>query len=230
MSQENSDSQNQLSKPAPARVVQRINSVIPEASERDELTVNDATRQTIEFPIDSSVAKREKLAEQYLTDFERTEVDEYDQIYYLAENTCKIRPTKLERLVNNGFDDEEGYYRIQKGDHIAYRFQLIEVIGKGAFGQVIKCLDHKHKELVAIKLVKNQKKYYYQAAVEAKLLLLLKEHDPDNVERVVKLRDYFVFRNHLCCVFDLYSINLYEFIKMYNYQGFEYGLIRRFAI
>ena len=31
-------------------------------------------------------------------------------------------------------------------------------------------------------------------------------------------------------VFDLYSINLYEFIKMYDYQGFEYGLIRRFAI
>ena len=90
------------------------------------------------------------------------------------------------------------------------------MIGKGAFGQVIKCLDHKHNELVAIKLVKNQKKYYYQAAVEAKLLLLLKESDPDNVERVVKLRDYFVFRNHLCCVFDLYSINLYEFIKMYN--------------
>ena len=58
----------------------------------------------------------------------------------------------------------------------------------------------------------------------------MKESDPDNVERVVKLRDYFVFRNHLCCVFDLYSINLYEFIKMYNYQGFEYGLIRRFAI
>jgi dual specificity tyrosine-phosphorylation-regulated kinase 2/3/4 len=40
----------------------------------------------------------------------------------------------LERLVNNGFDDEEGYYRISKGDHIAYRFQIIEVIGKGAFG------------------------------------------------------------------------------------------------
>ena len=46
----------------------------------------------------------------------------YDQIYFLAENTFKNRPTKLERLVNNGFDDEEGYYRIQKGDHIAYRF------------------------------------------------------------------------------------------------------------
>lgn len=66
--------------------------------------------------------------------------------------------------------------------------------------------------------------------MEAKLLLLLKENDPENIERVVKLQDYFVWRNHLCIVFDLYSINLYEFIKMYDYQGFEYGLIRRFAI
>jgi len=39
-----------------------------------------------------------------------------------------------------------------------------------------------------------------------------------------------VWRNHLCIVFELYAINLYEFIKMYDYQGFEYGLIRRFAI
>jgi len=66
--------------------------------------------------------------------------------------------------------------------------------------------------------------------VEAKLLLVLKENDSPNVERVVKLLDYFVWRNHLCLVFDLYSINLYEFIKMYDYQGFDYGLIRRFAI
>lgn len=58
------------------------------------------------------MAKQEHVAEQYLTDFERTEVDEYDQLYYLAENSSKIKPTKLERLVNNGFDDEEGYYRI----------------------------------------------------------------------------------------------------------------------
>lgn len=115
-------------------LVHRINSVIPEASERDELTVNDAVHQTIEFPIDSVTAKRDKIAVKYLTDFERTEVDEYENLYYLADNNLKIKPTKLERLVNNGFDDEEGYYRVQKGDHIAYRFQLIEIIGKGAFG------------------------------------------------------------------------------------------------
>lgn len=103
-------------------IVNRINSVIPEASERDELTVNDAVHQTIEFPIDPATAKKEQIASKFLTDFERTEVDEYDQLFYLADNNTKIKPTKLERLVNNGFDDEEGYYRVQKGDHIAYRF------------------------------------------------------------------------------------------------------------
>jgi dual specificity tyrosine-phosphorylation-regulated kinase 2/3/4 len=84
--------------------------------------------------------------------------------------------------------------------------------------------------MVAMKLVKNQKKYYYQAAVEAKLLLLIKENDPDNKECVIKIQDYFVFRNHLCMTFDLFSLNLYEFIKMYDYAGFQEGLIRRFAI
>ena len=132
--------------------------------------------------------------------------------------------------MNNGFDDNEGYYRFSAGDQIHYRYECQEVIGKGAFGNVLRCHDHKHGQHVAIKIVKNQKKYYYQAAIEAKLLLLLKENDPDNLERVIKLTDYFVWRNHLCLVFDLYSINLYEFIKMYDYQGFDYGLIRRFAI
>ena len=93
-------------------MVNRINSIIPEAPERDELTVNDAIRQTIDFPIDSTTAKKEKIALKYLTDFERTEIDEYDNIYFLAENPTKIKATKLERLVNNGFDDEEGYYRV----------------------------------------------------------------------------------------------------------------------
>lgn len=44
-------------------------------------------------------------------------------------------------------------------DHIAYRFEVLEVIGKGSFGQVLKCLDHKNNELVAIKMIRNKKRY-----------------------------------------------------------------------
>lgn len=43
-------------------------------------------------------------------------------------------------------------------DHIGFRFEVLEVIGKGSFGQVLKCLDHKTTELVAIKVIRNKKR------------------------------------------------------------------------
>ena len=48
----------------------------------------------------------------FLTEFEETEINEYDLIYYMANNDLKVNPTKSERLQNNGYDDAEGYYRI----------------------------------------------------------------------------------------------------------------------
>ena len=55
-------------------------------------------------------------AKDHLSLFEQTEVEEFEEIFYLAPNDEKYKPTKLERLVNNGFDDQEGYYRIVTGD------------------------------------------------------------------------------------------------------------------
>lgn len=43
-------------------------------------------------------------------------------------------------------------------------------LGKGSFGIAVKCFDHKTKEEVALKIIKNKKKYYYQAGVELKIL------------------------------------------------------------
>ena len=37
-----------------------------------------------------------------------------------------------------GFDDENGSYIKVLHDHIAYRYEIREVIGKGSFGQVVK--------------------------------------------------------------------------------------------
>jgi len=38
---------------------------------------------------------------------------------------------------------------------------VLEFIGKGSFGTALKCFDHKTKEQVALKIVKNKKKYAY---------------------------------------------------------------------
>ena len=62
-----------------------------------------------------SMAKQ-SAPEDFLNQFERTEVDEYEEVFFMAPSQNKYKATKLERLVNNGFDDNEGYYRFTKGD------------------------------------------------------------------------------------------------------------------
>ena len=58
---------------------------------------------------------------------------------------------------NFGFDDSKGNLRITKKDHIAYRYEITGFLGKGSFGIAIECYDHKKKEKVAIKVIKNKK-------------------------------------------------------------------------
>jgi len=38
------------------------------------------------------------------------------------------------RAMNNGFDRAGGLYKVVVGDHIAYRYEVIQEIDKGAFG------------------------------------------------------------------------------------------------
>ena len=46
-------------------------------------------------------------------------------------------------------------------DHIGYRYEVLQFLGKGSFGIALKCFDHKLKTEVAVKVIKNKKKYYY---------------------------------------------------------------------
>lgn len=50
-------------------------------------------------------------------------------------------------------------------DHIAYRYEIIELIGAGAFGQCVKAFDHKKKEICAIKLIRNKPNFAKQGLV-----------------------------------------------------------------
>ena len=83
---------------------------------------------------------------------------------------------------------------------------------------------------MALKIIKNKKKFYYQAGVELKILQYLKENDPDDTMNIIHMKDYVIFRKHLCITFELLSINLYEFLKNNSFEGLSLGLIRRFAI
>lgn len=131
---------------------------------------------------------------------------------------------------NYGYDDEEGDYRVVVGDHIGFRYEICEYLGSGSFGTALRCIDHKEKKQVAVKVVKNKKKYYYQASVELKILQYLGQHDEDDIMNVIHIFDYVIFRKHLCMAFELLSMNLFEFLKINDFNGFDHNLIRRFAI
>ncbi|XP_074533694.1 dual specificity tyrosine-phosphorylation-regulated kinase 4 isoform X2 [Halichoeres trimaculatus] len=163
-----------------------------------------------------------------LTEYEQEEIMDYAEIWYLGLGSQKIEGSQGS-LQNSGYDDEHGSYIRVLHDHIAYRFEVLEVIGKGSFGQVLKCLDHKTNELVAIKMIRNKKRFHHQALVELKILEVIKRKDKDNLHNVIHMKEYFYFRNHLCISFELLGVNLYELIKKNNFQGFSLALIRRFT-
>ena len=52
-------------------------------------------------------------------------------IYYLGSN----RSYKQDAF-KYGYDNDDGQYIVLLRDHIAYRYEIVEVIGSGAFSQV----------------------------------------------------------------------------------------------
>lgn len=163
-----------------------------------------------------------------LTEYERTEVEKYREIWYLGLDACKIHGEEgLSQ--NGGYDDENGSYNKVLHDHICYRYEILEVIGKGSFGQVIRALDHKTNQHIAIKIIRNKKRFHHQALTEVRILDHLRKEDRDGSHNVIHMLEFFYFRNHLCISFELMNLNLYELIKKNNYQGFSLSLIRRFA-
>ncbi|XP_060046232.1 dual specificity tyrosine-phosphorylation-regulated kinase 4 isoform X2 [Erinaceus europaeus] len=170
-----------------------------------------------------------KFFKNQLSPYEQSEILGYTELWFLGLEAEKLHVTP-EKFSKTSFDDEHGSYMKVLHDHIAYRYEVLEMIGKGSFGQVAKCLDHKNNEFVALKIIRNKKRFHHQAMVELKILEALRRKDKDNSYNVVHMKDFFYFRNHLCITFELLGINLYELMKNNSFQGFSLSIVRRFTL
>ncbi|XP_018431878.1 PREDICTED: dual specificity tyrosine-phosphorylation-regulated kinase 2 isoform X2 [Nanorana parkeri] len=181
--------------------------------------------------VKSSSLTPEQAMKQYmqkLTAFEHHEIFNYSEIFFLGPN-AKKRQGVIGGPNNGGYDDDQGSYVQVPHDHVAYRYEVLKVIGKGSFGQVVKAYDHKLHQHVALKMVRNEKRFHRQAAEEIRILEHLKKQDKDNNMNVIHMLENFTFRNHICMTFELLSMNLYELIKKNKFQGFSLPLVRKFA-
>ncbi|KAI8384240.1 kinase-like domain-containing protein [Radiomyces spectabilis] len=182
---------------------------------------------------DSSIPKSpqtsKRLYGHHLSVYERHEIRDYPEVYFVGPHAAKHQATLDRPECNFGYDDERGDYNLVMQDHLGYRYEVLEELGRGSFGQVVKCFDHKTRSTVAIKLIRNKKRFHAQALTEVKILKKLVDWDPEDTHHNVRMTDYFYFRNHLCIACECLSINLYEFIKSHNFKGFTVNLIRRFT-
>jgi dual specificity tyrosine-phosphorylation-regulated kinase 2/3/4 len=99
----------------------------------------------------------------HLSAYERDEVASFETIYYFnfaaklkgtgqfvrGELTCQDenpQPTEATAGVvfNHGFDNDQADYLYEAKDHINYRYEVHKKLGKGAFGVVVRCFDHKN--------------------------------------------------------------------------------------
>lgn len=169
-----------------------------------------------------------KLYMNKLTPYELREIFMYPHIYFIGAN-AKKRPGLIGMPNNSCYDNEQGSYVHIPHDHIAYRYEVLKIIGKGSFGQVVKAYDHKNHEHVALKMVRNEKRFHRQAQEEIRILEHLRKQDKDNTMNIIHMFDNFTFRSHTCITFELLSINLYELIKKNKFQGFSLQLVRKFS-
>lgn len=131
-----------------------------------------------------------------LTDYEKGEILKYSCIYYIGIDANKVRPNAKSEF-NYGYDNENGDYNIVNKDHIAYRYEVIDRIGKGSFGQVLKVFDHKRKNVLALKIIKNKARFQKQAEVEIEVLKFIRKKDEKDKYNIIHIESYFTFRHHV---------------------------------
>ncbi|KAL2020345.1 hypothetical protein VTK56DRAFT_8474 [Thermocarpiscus australiensis] len=157
--------------------------------------------------------------------------------YESSRNPRRVLTKPSKGVKNDGYDNEDSDYILYVNDILGSeeaghknRYLILDVLGQGTFGQVVKCQNLKTQEVVAVKVIKNRTAYFNQSMMEVSVLDLLNSKlDKNDDHHLLRLKDTFIHRQHLCLVFELLSVNLYELIKQNQFRGLSTTLVRVFA-
>lgn len=154
--------------------------------------------------------------------------------YLSSRNPRRVLTKPSEGKKNDGHDNEDSDYILYVNDVLGidegHKYLILDVLGQGTFGQVVKCQNMKTLEIVAVKVIKNKTAYFNQSMMEVTILDLLNNKlDKSDEHHLLRLKDTFIHRQHLCLVFELLSVNLYELIKQNQFRGLSMNLVRVFA-
>ncbi|CAD7702580.1 unnamed protein product [Ostreobium quekettii] len=99
--------------------------------------------------------------------------------------------------------------QVRRGDIVAGRYRVINELDTAAFSYAVSAEDLKSGNYVCLKIIKNNKDYFDQSLDEIKLLRMINTHDPNDEAGIVRMYDFFYYKEHLIIVFELLNNNLY---------------------
>ncbi|KAI8062110.1 kinase-like domain-containing protein [Gongronella butleri] len=132
---------------------------------------------------------------------------------------------------NDGYDNEDFDYILKVNDVLGeekgHQYRVIDLLGQGTFGQVVKCHWIGTNEFVSVKVIKNKAAYRAQSLMEVEILKRLnRKLNTDSQRHILELKHTFMHKSHFCLVFELLSFNLYELIKQNMFRGLSLNLVR----
>ncbi|XP_048217475.1 homeodomain-interacting protein kinase 3 isoform X3 [Perognathus longimembris pacificus] len=122
----------------------------------------------------------------------------------------------------------EGDYQLVQHEvlcSIKNTYEVLDFLGRGTFGQVVKCWKRGTNEIVAIKILKNHPSYARQGQIEVSILARLSTENADEYN-FVRAYECFQHRNHTCLVFEMLEQNLYDFLKQNKFSPLPLKVIR----
>ncbi|CAN1266698.1 Probable serine/threonine-protein kinase dyrk2 [Linum perenne] len=126
----------------------------------------------------------------------------------------------VHRKNRTGFEEDKNFH-VVLNSVLAGRYHVTEYLGSAAFSKAIQAHDLHTGMDVCVKIIKNNKDFFDQSLDEIKLLKYVNRHDPADKYHLLRLYDYFYYREHLLIVCELLKANLYEFHKFNRESGGE---------
>ncbi|XP_027017307.1 homeodomain-interacting protein kinase 2 isoform X2 [Tachysurus fulvidraco] len=124
--------------------------------------------------------------------------------------------------------NSEGDYQLLQHEvlcSMTNTYEVLEFLGRGTFGQVVKCWKRGTSEIVAIKILKNHPSYARQGQIEVSILARLSTESADDYN-FVRAYECFQHKNHTCLVFEMLEQNLYDFLKQNKFSPLPLKYIR----
>lgn len=156
-----------------------------------------------------------------LSEADKCEMKTYDEIFYLGAKAHKLKHSKV--LISNSS------LKFSVNDHISYRYQVIDFLGNGTFGAVLKTFDHELVQHNAVKIIKTDEYCFTAIKQEIKILTHIKENDPNKLFNCIQYNTYFSHRGFVCISFPLMGRNIYDILKSQHFKGFDQDTIKSYA-